>query len=94
MEKHNSISTSKLTHYSHVVIIFSIRVFLSLHLFKLFYLFVFLFVMSFEFDIIFKDAHRVKTHEKFKYGHLDRWYIKLTLFKRFKNWKKFSEKIK
>ena len=24
-----------------------------------------------------------RTHEKYEYGHLDRWYIKLTLFKRF-----------
>ena len=52
-----------------------------------------------EFDIfddkipqkIFKDTHREKStlklnssaYEEYKYEHLSRWYIKLTLFKRF-----------
>ena len=52
-----------------------------------------------EFDIfddkipqkIFKDTHREKStlklnsnaYEEYEYGHLSRWYIKLTLFKRF-----------
>ena len=52
-----------------------------------------------EFDIfddkipqkIFKNTHREKStlklnssaYEEYKYGHLSRWYIKLTLFKRF-----------
>ena len=34
------------------------------------------------------------THEKYKYGHLGRWYIKLTLFKSSKSEKKFLQKIK
>ena len=33
-------------------------------------------------------------YEKYKYGHLGRWHIKSTLFKRFQNWNKFSKKIK
>ena len=28
---------------------------------------------------------KLQAYEKYEYGHLGRWYIKLTLFKRFKN---------
>ena len=42
------------------------------------------------FLVFVKDIHREKNtlklnftaHEKYEYGHLGRWYIKLTLFKR------------
>ena len=40
--------------------------------------------------IRFKDTHREKapsnkTYKKFGYGHLGRWYINSTLYKRFLN---------
>ena len=43
-----------------------------------------------------KDTLKLNSsaYEKYEYGHLDRWYIKLALFKRFLNWNKFSKKIK
>ena len=50
----------------------------------------------------FKDTHSEKgtlklnssAYEKYEYGHLGRWYIKVTLFKKFYNWNQFSKEIK
>ena len=41
-----------------------------------------------------KKHPKIKLHKKYEYWHLGRWYIKLTLFKRFWNWNKFSKKNK
>ena len=44
---------------------------------------------------VLKDTHREKTvsaYLKYEYGHLDLWYIKLTLYKRFLNRNKIFTK--
>ena len=50
---------------------------------------------------IIKDIHREKAPQnyssangKYEYEHLGCWYIKLTLFKRFRKWKKIFQKNK
>ena len=56
--------------------------------------------VSFAFDG-FKDNHREKStlklnssvYGKYEYWHLGHWNIKLTIFKRFWNWKNLSKKI-
>ena len=59
-------------------------------------------IKSMNFNYFIKDTHREKrtvkkdssAYKKYKYGHLGRWYIKSTSYKRLLNWNKIFKKNK